>query len=538
MNNNDQKDKPKRAAIYSRVSTQEQAQKDFSSIEVQAERCRKYCEAMEYEIIEIYKETASGGSMKGRPQLQRLFLSVERDEIDVIVFTKLDRFTRSISDFFIKYNDLEENDVEIVAIDQPEISTDSAMGRVMRNMLLAFAEFEREMIRIRTTEGMRAKLERGEWRGGPTPLGYILKDKKLILEPREAEVIKRIFREYNKGDSSGEIAKRLREEGIRTKLITQKVRGIEFTNQAVLRILRNELYTGFFKDPGNNENLIKGIHTPIVKQEIFQLAQQMLLVNKKNKNLNRKFKTEALFQGILTCSHHERKMSPKPVNKSRGKRYIYYRCIHGEKTTASECPIRQISSVEIEVIGVNLIRLLSRNEGLLQSVLERVSDDNSTEVDQLESRLKKINIEKSKCTGELLRLGELISEPKFSDIETIANELRVREQKRKRLDIEITSLKEEIEKAKQPISDLDDLKDEYIYFWGLWDKMTFDERRKAIRILVKEVRLKHVSGSGSDKKLEVEFILFNDKNIKSSLPDIALEGKEKSVRPSETGGSA
>ena len=121
---------------------------------------------MEYEIIEIYKETASGGSMKGRPQLQRLFLSVERDEIDVIVFTKLDRFTRSISDFFIKYNDLEENDVEIVAIDQPEISTDSALGRVMRNMLLAFAEFEREMIRIRTTEGMRAILERGGWRGG------------------------------------------------------------------------------------------------------------------------------------------------------------------------------------------------------------------------------------------------------------------------------------------------------------------------------------------------------------------------------------
>ena len=533
-----QDEAPKRAAIYSRVSTQEQAQKDFSSIEVQAERCRKYCEAMEYEIIEIYKEKASGGSMKGRPQLQRLFLSVERDEIDVIVFTKLDRFTRSISDFFLKYNDLEENDVEIVAIDQPEISTDSAMGRVMRNMLLAFAEFEREMIRIRTTEGMRAKLGRGEWRGGPTPLGYVLNEKKLIIEPREAEVVKRIYREYIRGDSSGEIAKRLREEGIRTKLISQKVRGIEFTNQAVLRILRNELYASYFKEPGNKENLIKGIHAPIVKLDIFQRAQLMLSENKRNKNLNRQFKTEALFQGILTCAHHKRKMSPKPVNRSRGKRYIYYRCIHGEKTSASECPIGQISSVEIEVIGVNLIRLLSRNEGLLQAVLKRVSDDNSTEVDQLKSRLKKINDEKSKCTGELLRLGELISEPKFSDIETIANELRIREHKRKHLDIEITSLKEEIEKAKQPISDLDDLRDEYIYFWKLWDKMTFDERRKAIRILVKEVRLKHVSGSRKNKKLEIEFILFNDKNIKSSLPNIVLEGKEKSVRPSKTGGSA
>ena len=109
---------------------------------------------------------------------------------------------------------------------------------------------------------------------------------------------------------------------------------------------------------------------------------------------------------------------------------------------------------------------------------------------------------------------------------------------RKDIESQVTALNEEIEKAKQPISDLDDLKDEYIYFWELWDKMTFDERRKAIRILVKEVRLKHVSGSGSDKKLEVEFILFNDKNIKSSLPDIALEGKEKSVRPIKTGGSA
>ena len=186
MNKNEQDDSPKRAALYCRVSTQEQSQKDFSSLEVQEEKCKKYCDLNEYKIVAIYKETASGGSVKGRPKLEELFRSARQGEIDVVVVTKLDRFTRSISDFFIKYNDLEENNVEIVAVDQPEISTDSAMGRVMRNMLLAFAEFEREMIRIRTTEGMRAKLERGEWRGGPTPIGYILKDKKLIQEPFEA----------------------------------------------------------------------------------------------------------------------------------------------------------------------------------------------------------------------------------------------------------------------------------------------------------------------------------------------------------------
>jgi len=218
-----------KAAIYCRVSTDKQFDKG-GSLDTQEKSCCAWCERNEHEVFDIYKEVESGGNLN-RDQFQRLYADAEAGKFEAVVVTKIDRLSRSMRDYYSKIIDFEKFNVRIAAVDQPAFSTAGATGNFLRNILLAAAEFEREMIRQRTSEGMRAKIAKGEWHGGPVPLGYENNkvEKRLKVNENEADLVRRIYTEYNSGKSSKEITNQLNAEGLRTK------KGNIFSAQAVLR---------------------------------------------------------------------------------------------------------------------------------------------------------------------------------------------------------------------------------------------------------------------------------------------------------------
>src|SRR5580658_1293040 len=188
-----------RGAIYTRVSTEQGLEQDFNSLDAQREASEAYIKSQAHEgwrlIRDRYDDGGySGGSME-RPALQKLLADVEARRIDVIVVYKVDRLTRSLADFAKLVELFDRHDVSFVAVTQ-QFNTTTSMGRLTLNILLSFAQFEREVTGERIRDKIAASKRKGMWMGGVTPLGYLVKHHKLIIDPAEAETVRLIYRRY------------------------------------------------------------------------------------------------------------------------------------------------------------------------------------------------------------------------------------------------------------------------------------------------------------------------------------------------------
>lgn len=242
------------AAIYVRVSTQDQAQHGYS-LKAQQEALENYSKALGYEIFKIYKDEGKSAKNMNRPQMIKMLEDAENKKFSAIFIYKLDRFSRSVVDAILTIDKLKKWGIDFVSM-QDKIETASATGKLMFHMISAFAEFERNMIGDRTKFGMERKAKEGGFIT-KAPKGYILVNKELIIKDQEAEQVRKIFEEFLNSDIS----------------LTQLAKKHSMTTSGIKKLLKNTTYLGKVKFAGQESN---GQHEPLIEEELFKSVQEKL----------------------------------------------------------------------------------------------------------------------------------------------------------------------------------------------------------------------------------------------------------------------
>ncbi len=272
-----------RCAIYTRKSTEEGLEQEFNSLDAQREACAAYIISQRHEgwvqMPDYYDDGGySGGNME-RPALKQLLAEIEAGRVDVIVVYKVDRLTRALSDFARIVDILDRSKASFVSVTQA-FNTTTSMGRLTLNVLLSFAQFEREVTGERIRDKVAASKKKGMWMGGPVPLGYMVQDRKLIIIPEEAETVRLIFQRHRACGSLKTLADDLAGRGISTRLRTMKdgrtIGGQPFKSGALYWIIRNVIYAGLIP---HKEALYTGEHQGIISRENWDASQTLLNTN-------------------------------------------------------------------------------------------------------------------------------------------------------------------------------------------------------------------------------------------------------------------
>jgi site-specific DNA recombinase len=360
----------KRCAIYTRKSTEEGLEQDFNSLQAQREACDAFIRSQKHEGWKLVRTRFDDGGYSGgtleRPALQQLIEAVDRGEIEVVVVYKVDRLTRSLADFAKIVERFDERNVSFVSVTQ-QFNTTSSMGRLTLNVLLSFAQFEREVTAERIRDKIAASKKKGMWMGGPPPLGYDVVDKKLVVNRAEAETVRTLFRLYRELGTVRNLLSEANRLGVVTKHRATKdgsvTGGKAFTGGNLYQLLGNPLYTGRIRHKGND---YPGQHEAIIDDEMWQAVQQQLSGNGTPRRTNRNAKLSSLLTGLLYDETGDR-LCPSHANKN-GKRYRYYiskRLVHDAGDQQGwRLPAREI---EATVVGI-ITTLLNDRRRLLDEL--------------------------------------------------------------------------------------------------------------------------------------------------------------------------
>jgi site-specific DNA recombinase len=269
-----------RCAIYTRVSTDQGLEQDFNSLDAQREACAAYIRSQAHEgwvlVPTPYDDGGYSGGNLERPALKALLEAVAARRIDVIVVYKVDRLTRSLADFAKLVEAFDAAGVSFISITQ-SFNTTTSMGRLTLNMLLSFAQFEREVTGERIRDKIAASKKKGIWVGGVVPLGYRVVDRKLMVDEAEAKTVQFIFSRYLELGSLGALVEELRQNGVVTRVRTlatgRVVGGVPFTKGPLAYLLKNRMYFGQIN---HGPNSYPGEHPPILARDLFDAVQAKL----------------------------------------------------------------------------------------------------------------------------------------------------------------------------------------------------------------------------------------------------------------------
>ena len=350
--------KPQRCAIYTRKSTEHNLDLEFNSLDAQREACEAYVKSQAHEgwrlVPDRYDDGGLSGASLDRPALQNLLADVGAGRITIVVVYKVDRLTRSLADFAKLVELFDQHGVSFVSITQ-SFNTTSSMGRLTLNVLLSFAQFEREVIGERVRDKIAASKRKGLWVGGPVPLGYRCIDKKLEVVPEEAEAVRTIFTRYLELGSIGALLAELDRRGIRTKVNGRRdggrSGGICFGVGSLAHLLKNRFYIGEITYRGEVHH---GEHEPILTRDLFEAVQAKRVANAVARHVRLRG-SAAILTGRLFDDRGNR-MSPTHANK-RGVRYRYY-VSHAilQNCKAEAGNIARVPAPEIETLVCDSVR--------------------------------------------------------------------------------------------------------------------------------------------------------------------------------------
>jgi site-specific DNA recombinase len=348
----------RRCAIYTRVSTDHGLDQDFNSLDAQREACAAYVKSQTQEgwgLIEIrFDDGGFSGANLERPALQRLLEAIRQRRIDVVVVYKVDRLTRSLADFAKLIELFDAHSVSFISITQ-SFNTTTSMGRLTLNMLLSFAQFEREVTGERIRDKIAASKKKGIWVGGVVPLGYRVVDRKLIVDEDEAKSVRLIFDRYLPAGSMLALMRELNERGILTRkrrLSSGKIiGGIPFTKGPLAYLLKNRMYLG---EINHGQQSYPGEHSAIVDRDLFEAVQARLAAQATAIGYRRS-RSEALLIGKLFDDRGHR-MTPSFAIK-HGVRYRYYisrattEGRRGEAGTITRVPAPDVERAVVEALA-------------------------------------------------------------------------------------------------------------------------------------------------------------------------------------------
>jgi site-specific DNA recombinase len=350
--------KQMRCAIYTRVSTDSGLDQDFNSLDAQYDAAQAYIRSQAHAHWTLIKARYDDGGFSGgsidRPALQQLLADVKAHKVNVIVVYKVDRLTRSLADFAKLVELFDAHGVSFVSVTQ-QFNTTTSMGRLTLNVLLSFAQFEREVTSERIRDKIGASKRKGLWVGGVVPLGYHAKDRSITVVEEEARTVRHIFRRYLELGSLNLLLADLRRSGIKTKVrplsTGRTIGGIPFTRGSLAYFLRNCFYIGEVKYKGE---VFQGEQTAILDRKLFEAVQTKLDQQRSNHTAARHASDSLLMGRIFDGRGNQ--MTPTHATKA-GVRYRYYistALIQGQTNKAAK--LSRIPAAEIEQLVVATVR--------------------------------------------------------------------------------------------------------------------------------------------------------------------------------------
>jgi site-specific DNA recombinase len=364
-----------RCAIYARKSSEEGLEQSFNSLQAQREACEAYIASQRHEgwhaISKQYDDGGFSGGNMNRPALKQLLEDISTGLIDTIVVYKVDRLTRSLTDFAKMVETFDERDVSFVSVTQ-QFNTTTSMGRLTLNVLLSFAQFEREVTGERIRDKIAASKKKGMWMGGLVPLGYDLKGRQLVINPKEAKLVQEIFAQYLNLGSVAELKHYLDRKRIRTKARTsvtgRPFGGEPYARGGLYKLLRNEVYIGRI---AHREQSYVGQHPAIIEPEIWEKVSALLSNNNDGQRTRGRKVSSSLLVGILFDEQGNRYTPTHAVKK--GRRYRYYTSQAIIRKQRKPTHLDRMPATELEYLICNRIRALLGSPQELSSAFTQLS---------------------------------------------------------------------------------------------------------------------------------------------------------------------
>ena len=367
-----------RCAIYTRKSSEEGLEQAFNSLQAQREACEAFIDSQRHEgwvcLRAGYDDGGCSGATMERPALQQLLADITAGRVDIVVVYKIDRLTRSLADFAKIVEILDARGASFVSVTQ-QFNTTTSMGRLTLNVLLSFAQFEREVIGERIRDKIAASKKKGMWMGGVPPLGYRAQDRKLIVVDSEAEVVRALFRRYAELGSVRLLQEELKARGITSRSLTSasgRVRGGKpFSRGALYLLLQNRIYRGEIVHNGQSH---LGEHKPIIDQPLWDAVQAQLTSNAAERNSGTRTRQPSLLAGMLFDGDGNRMTPTHAVKNDTRYRYYVSRPLITNDQTEGSAGLR-IPAVEIEQLVTSRVRQWLLDPGsICQATSTRFAD--------------------------------------------------------------------------------------------------------------------------------------------------------------------
>ena len=360
-----------RCAIYTRKSTEEGLEQDFNSLHAQREACEAFITSQRHEgwtvLPQSYDDGGFSGGTMDRPALQQLLADIQAGKVDLVVTYKIDRLTRSLADFAKIVEIFDAKGISFVSVTQ-QFNTTTSMGRLTLNVLLSFAQFERELAGERVRDKIAASKKKGMWMGGVPPLGYEVRDRKLVVVPAEAETVGHIFRRYAALGSVRLLKEELEAAGIRSKQWTstsgRSHGGKPIARGALYLILQNWIYCG---EIVHKDQHYLGEHEAIIEPQLWDAVQERLAANAVERPTGERAKHPSLLTGVLFDAEGNRMTPTHAVKKGRRYRYYVSQPLITQSRAQSPGGLR-VPAPEIEQLVVDRVRqFLSEPDGILEA---------------------------------------------------------------------------------------------------------------------------------------------------------------------------
>ncbi len=346
-----------RCAVYTRKSSEEGLEQEFNSLHAQRESCEAYIASQRSEGWALIREHYDDGGVSGgtleRPGLKMLLADIEDGLIDVVVVYKIDRLSRSLMDFSKLVEVFDRNNVTFVSVTQ-SFNTTTSMGRLTLNILLSFAQFEREVTGERIRDKIAASRKKGMWMGGTVPLGYDVKDRKLVINNPEAKTVRMVFERFVEIGSATVLARELRADGVTSK------QGKPISKGYLYRILNNRVYIGEAVHKGDS---YPGQHKGIIARKLWDKVHAILTESPRKRASNTRAQTPALLKGLL-WGPDGAAFSPTHTRK-KNRLYRYYVSQTVLRHGAGMCPVGRVPAAEIEAAVIDQLRAVFRQPEII-----------------------------------------------------------------------------------------------------------------------------------------------------------------------------
>ncbi len=484
--------------IYARVSTDEQAAGQYSSIDSQIDICKHYIEIQkekDWKFIHAYTDPGFSGKDLERPGIQNLISDIKTGKVDVAIVYKIERLVRSIKDFYSLWDLFEAHNVTFVSATQ-QFDTSNAMGKLMLNILLSFAQFERENTSEKTRDKMKQRARLGKWHGGWLPFGYDYnkETKKLFINKVESQAIKKVFNLFIDGRKPSEIANLLNARGVRTKTRTittkdgntKNIGENRINEDFIKKIIAHPIYKGYVKF---DDEEFKGEHQAILSINMWDKANKLLKPIQPKKTEYSKDTHVHILKGLAKCGECDTLLTPYPAGKKdkNGIPYLYYACgkvVDDGKNSA--CRVRALPARDFEEIIKRCLIELGQNKALIESSIRNASQFNKKRLKPLQEETDKTDNLLAKTTAQINRLIKIIKNEDMVGKE-ITEEYRTLLKEKSLLETQKEKLLLDIERCKQDMLDAEMIKKTLLSFDKVINSLPIEDQKELFQLLIKEI---------------------------------------------------